>query len=84
MAYSNSPAAANTSFNKADAFLNLVIKHGDKEYRLRKGVPLHLENLIEKSLIEAHKGGEGFTVELVGTVQLANVELNDDDLIDFS
>jgi len=72
MAYERTTATTNNSRQpKADAFINVVIvdAHGN-EHRLRRGIPLELTNLIERSIINKALADPGYKITLYGTVHV--------------
>ena len=63
-----SNTAATQNYEKADAFLNLVLIDSEgNEFRLGKGLPLYMKDALSKALIE--NADKSFRFK--GTVQLA-------------
>lgn len=61
---------------KAAAFLNLQVRDAEGNlHSLRAGVPLHVDNQLENSLINAaNTYGAEFTVECVGMIKVITPE----------
>lgn len=56
---------------KADAFINVVILDAfGNEHRLRKGIPLELTNLLERSIINRALADPTYKIELRGVVHV--------------
>ena len=56
---------------KADAFINVVILDSlGNEHRLRKGIPLELTNLLERSIINRALADPTYKIELRGVVHV--------------
>jgi hypothetical protein len=70
MAY-QAQATNNNRLPKADAFLNVVITDAAGiEHRLRRGIPLELTNLIERSIINKALSDPSYKVTLTGVVHV--------------
>lgn len=72
MAYERqAPAQTSNRQPKADAFINVVIadSHGN-EHRLRRGIPLELTNLLERSIINKALADPSYKITLHGVVHV--------------
>jgi len=66
----------------ADGFLNLSIEMPDgSSIRLRKGVPLDIDNRVERSLLNAATTNSDFTVKLTGSVHAIVDESEAEDIV---
>lgn len=71
-----------TDTKSADGFLNLSIELPSGEtVRLRKGVPLDLDNRIERSLLNAASANSDFTIKLVGSIHTVVDESASEDIV---
>jgi hypothetical protein len=63
--------AATNRQPKADAFINVVILDAQgNEHRLRRGIPLELSNLLERSIINKALADPSYKIELHGIVHV--------------
>lgn len=59
------------SMTKADAFMNIIaIDANGNERKMRKGIPLEMSNLVERSLINKALADPNFTVEVRATIHI--------------
>lgn len=71
MAYEKQPTNNNNRQPKADAFLNVVVTdtYGN-EHRLRRGIPLELSNLLERSIINKALADPNYEIKISGSVHI--------------
>lgn len=75
-----SGATNNNDSDKAQAFLNVSLtdKHGEV-HRLRVGIPLRDNNLLERSLINAARENPNIELKLTGSIkEVVDIENADD------
>jgi len=58
------------SKDKADGFLNFVIKAKSGDVKLRRGIALDISNPVDRQLLEAAQADEAFAIVLEGTVHV--------------
>jgi len=85
MAIRNEETVTTKGFKPADAFLKLeVIPKSGSAVKIPKDLPLHLDKLVMRSMINAAQKGleNGVEVEftLKGTVYIPTVEAEQDDI----
>ena len=71
--------SSSASFVKADAFLNISVVAADGSvHRLRKGIPLHTDNSLERSLINAMKSDPDLVLQVTADVLVVTEDNGED------
>ena len=78
------PSTANTNMHSAEAFGNIEVEFGGETHKIPKGAPLHSNNRVSRSLINAAKkraaDGKEFSIQVTMTVKLVADESGLEDI----